>query len=118
MYSANDSDSGIGSSSSFEPCTCIWVASWILRSTSSRVAPVAMQPNRSGRYAVYLPEDLDAALKRAAGSQGQSEAEIIREAIRNSLDSMQQPRPRLPLFRSSNSTLAERVDEGLTSFGG
>lgn len=66
---------------------------------------------------VYLPEDLDAALKRAATAQGRSEAEIIREAIKNSLDSMQQPRPRLPLFRSGNSTLAERVDEELHGFG-
>lgn len=66
---------------------------------------------------VYLPEDLDTALKQAAGSQGRSEAEIIREAVRNPLDSMQQPRPRLPLFRSVDPTLAERVDEELSGFG-
>jgi hypothetical protein len=64
-----------------------------------------------------LPEELDDALKRAAGAQGRSEAEIIREAVRNFLDSMQPPRPRLPLFRSGDATLAERVDEELRGFG-
>jgi Arc/MetJ-type ribon-helix-helix transcriptional regulator len=66
---------------------------------------------------VYLPEDLDKALKQAAGAQGRSEAEIIREAIKKSLGSMQPPRPRLPLFRSEDATLAERVDEELRGFG-
>lgn len=66
---------------------------------------------------VYLPEDLDSALKRAAGAQGRSEAEIIREAVRKSLDSMQSPRPRLPLFRSGDATLSERLDEELSGFG-
>lgn len=66
---------------------------------------------------VYLPEDLDAALKRTAADQGRSEAEIIREAVKTTLDYMQQPRPRLPLFRSEDHTLAERVDEELRGFG-
>jgi Arc/MetJ-type ribon-helix-helix transcriptional regulator len=66
---------------------------------------------------VYLPEDLDKALKWAAGAQRRSEAEIIREAIKKSLDSMQPPLPRLPLFRSEDATLAERVDEELHGFG-
>jgi Arc/MetJ-type ribon-helix-helix transcriptional regulator len=66
---------------------------------------------------VYLPEDLDAALKRASARQGRSEAEIIREAMRNFIESMPPPRPRLPLFRSGDPTLAERVDEELDGFG-
>ncbi len=66
---------------------------------------------------VYLPEDLDAALKRASARQGRSEAEIIREAMRSFLESMPPPRPRLPLFRSGDPTLAERVDEELRGFG-
>lgn len=66
---------------------------------------------------VYLPEELDAALKRASAKQGRSEAEIIREATRNFIDSLPAPRPRLPLFHSGDSTLAERVDEELHSFG-
>lgn len=66
---------------------------------------------------VYLPEDLDAALKRASARQGLSEAEIIREAVRSFLESMPPPRPRLPLFRSGDPALAERVDEELYSFG-
>lgn len=67
---------------------------------------------------VYLPEDLDIALKRVSARQERSEAEIIREAVRSFLESMPQPRPRLPLFRSGDPTLAERVDEELDGFGG
>lgn len=66
---------------------------------------------------IYLPEDLEAALKRASARQGRSEAEIIREAVRGFLDSTPPPRPRLPLFRSGDPTLAERVDEELSGFG-
>ncbi len=67
---------------------------------------------------LYLPEDLDAALKQAAAEQGRSEAEVIREALRRLLESTQPPRPRLPLFHSGDPTLAERVDEELRGFGG
>ena len=49
------------------------------------------------------------ALERAA--QGRSEAELIREAVRD-LTQRFEP-PRLPLFSSGDPTLAERVDEGL-----
>lgn len=66
---------------------------------------------------VYLPEDLDAALKRASARQGLSEAEIIREAVGSFLESMPPQRPRLPLFHSGDPTLAERVDEELYGFG-
>ena len=66
---------------------------------------------------VYLPEELEVALKRASARQGRSEAEIIREAVRGFLDSMPAPRPRLPLFHSGDPTLAERVDEELRGFG-
>lgn len=62
---------------------------------------------------VYLPDELKAALQRAATERGQSEAEFIREAVRKLAQEMEQPRPRLPLFSSGDSTLAERVDEEL-----
>lgn len=62
---------------------------------------------------VYLPEDLKAALERAAAVRGQSEAELIREAVRRLTEEVEQPRPRLPLFSSGDPTLAERVDEEL-----
>lgn len=62
---------------------------------------------------VYLTDDLKAALERAAAAQGKSEADLIRQAVRDLTLSLEPPRPRLPLFDSGDSTLAERVDEEL-----
>lgn len=66
---------------------------------------------------VYLPDELKAALERAAASQGRSEAELIREAVRELTQRLGPPRPRLPLFRGKDPTLAERFDEELRGFG-
>ena len=62
---------------------------------------------------VYLPDDLKAALQRAAVAWGQSEAELIREAVRKLTQNAEQPRPKLPLSSSGDPTLAEGVDEEL-----
>lgn len=62
---------------------------------------------------VYLPDDLKAALERAAAEKGQSEAELIRKAVEDLVKGLGRPRPRLPLFSSGDPTLAERVDEEL-----
>ncbi len=62
---------------------------------------------------VYLTDDLKAALERAAVAQGRSEAELIRDAVRDLTQGLEPPRPRLPLFSSGDPTLAERVDEEL-----
>jgi Arc/MetJ-type ribon-helix-helix transcriptional regulator len=62
---------------------------------------------------VYLPDELKAALERAAAAQGRSEAELVREAVRELTQRLEPPRPRLPLFSSGDPTLAERVDEEL-----
>ena len=64
---------------------------------------------------IYLPEDLTEALKRAAVAQGRSEAELIRQAVRELIGNLEPPRPRLPLFSSGDPTLAERVDEELVA---
>ncbi|CAA9469052.1 MAG: hypothetical protein AVDCRST_MAG02-3889 [uncultured Rubrobacteraceae bacterium] len=66
---------------------------------------------------VYLPDDLKAALGRVADERGQSEAELIREAVGDLVRGSERPRPRLPLFHSDDPTLAERVDEELRGFG-
>jgi len=63
---------------------------------------------------VYLTDDLKAALERAAAVRGRSEAELVREAVRELTRSLDPPKPRLPLFASGDPTLAERVDEELT----
>jgi len=66
---------------------------------------------------VYLPDDLKSALGRVAAERGWSEAELIREAVRDLIRNSERPRPRLPLFSSDDPTLAERVDEELRGFG-
>jgi hypothetical protein len=64
---------------------------------------------------VYMPSDLRAALKRAAGRRGVSEAELIRQGIE--IVAKEPRKPRLPLFDSGLGDLAERVDEYMAGFG-
>lgn len=66
---------------------------------------------------VYIPEDLKVALEQTAASQGRSVAELVREALRALVVTTAPPRPRLPLFESGKSDLAEHVDEALAGFG-
>lgn len=66
---------------------------------------------------VYLPDELKAELERAAAARGRSEADWIREAIREHKRGLRQLKPRLPLFASGDPTLAEGVDEELAGFG-
>jgi hypothetical protein len=66
---------------------------------------------------VYLPDDLKFALGRVAVEKGRSEADLIREAIRDLVRDSEPPRPRVPLFSSGDPTLTERVDEELRGFG-
>lgn len=65
---------------------------------------------------VYLPE-LKQALEHAVASQGCSEAELIREALRTITRGARRSRSRLPLFKSGRRGLAERVDRALAGFG-
>ena len=66
---------------------------------------------------VYLPEDLKLALERIAEERGESEATLIREAVGELVRNAKTPRPRLPLFRSDDPTLARRFEEELRGFG-
>jgi hypothetical protein len=66
---------------------------------------------------VYVPRDLKRALARAAAAKGQSEAELIREALRAATAGAAGPRPRLPLFASGKPRLAERAEAALAGFG-
>lgn len=65
---------------------------------------------------LYLPSELRKALKQAALEAGSSEAEIIRQALAEYTSKLN-PSPRLPLIRSDEPDLAERVDELLEGFG-
>lgn len=66
---------------------------------------------------VYIPEDVKRALSRVAAARGMSEAELIREALRQLTARASAPKPRLPLFKSGKSRLAEQVNEALAGFG-
>ncbi len=66
---------------------------------------------------VYLPDDLKRRLMQTAQRRGEPEAALIRAAIERLLAEEGTPRPTLPLFRSGDATLAERVDEALSGFG-
>ncbi len=57
------------------------------------------------------------ALVDPAAAKGQSEAELIREALRAATTLGAPQRPRLPLFESGKPRLAERVEEALAGFG-
>ena len=69
---------------------------------------------------VYLPEELKAALERAAREEGRSEAEILREALQARVGGRAPVRPRIPLTGRGlgDPTLAERTEELLSGFGG
>lgn len=66
---------------------------------------------------VYVPVELKRELARTAAAKGQSEAELIREALRGATSRGAPPRPRLPLFESGKPRLAERAEEALAGFG-
>jgi plasmid stability protein len=66
---------------------------------------------------VYLPDDLKRELAGLARRTGRSEAELIRMALSQMVIREQPPKPRLPLFRGGDPTLAEHVDEALADFG-
>jgi hypothetical protein len=66
---------------------------------------------------IYLPHVMKQTLARAAASRGVSEAELIREALSAHILLTTRPSPRLPLFKSGHSRLAERVDKALIGFG-
>lgn len=64
---------------------------------------------------LYLPDDLRAAVKRAAVLRGVSEAEVIRQSIRDAVSDAR-PRPQGALY-SSGRPIARRADELLAGFG-
>ncbi len=66
---------------------------------------------------LYLPDALKSELTRLARETGRSEAELIRQAVAAFVEGERRPRPRLPLFRSGDLTLAEHVDDALSGFG-
>ena len=68
---------------------------------------------------IYLPEELKEKLARTSASEGCSEAELIREALRKALEDRLPPKPRIPLSENGlgDPSVAERTDELLKGFG-
>ena len=64
---------------------------------------------------VYLPAELKTALRRSALRRGVSEAEVIRDAIRQAVGD-ERPAPRGGLF-ASGKPIARSADEHLRGFG-
>jgi hypothetical protein len=64
---------------------------------------------------IYLPTDLKSAIKRVARQRGVSEAEVIRDSIRDAVGD-DRPRPRGGLF-ASRAPIAREADEHLPGFG-
>lgn len=66
---------------------------------------------------VRIPDELQEDLERVAREEGRSEEDLILEGVRRIVEVPSPPAPRIPLFRSADPTLAERVDELLQGFG-
>lgn len=64
---------------------------------------------------IYLPTELKSAIKRVARQRGVSEAEVIRDSIREAVGD-DRPRPRGGLF-GSRAPIAREADEHLAGFG-
>src|SRR4051794_8066562 len=64
---------------------------------------------------IYLPAELKSAIKRVARRRGVSEADVIRDSIRNAVGG-DRPRPRGGLF-ASRSPIAREADAHLPGFG-
>jgi hypothetical protein len=64
---------------------------------------------------VYLPRDLKSAVTRVARRRGVSEAEVIRESIREAVG-RERPRPQGALF-ASGAPIARDADALLAGFG-
>lgn len=71
------------------------------------------------RTTLYLPDDLKKSLERLSETEGRSEAEIIRSALRRTIEEAAAPKPRLPIAARGlgDPTVAERTDELLDGFG-
>jgi len=65
---------------------------------------------------IYLPQDLKEAVTGEATRRGMSEAEVIREAIRQLVGEQELPAPNGALF-SSGQSIADHLDDYLVGFG-
>ena len=70
------------------------------------------------RTTIYLPDEIKVAIEAEATRRGVTEAEVIRESVREHLDSTKERKLNLPLFPEGlGFDLAGRVDEFMEGFG-
>lgn len=68
---------------------------------------------------IYLPERLKRDIERVAQNERRSEADVIRDAVENSIYERRAPEPRIPLvsYGLGAPDIAERAEELLDGFG-
>lgn len=68
---------------------------------------------------VYLPDELKVKIEETAVREGRSEADVIRDALEQSVARRRAPEPRVPLpnLALGDPTVAERAGDLLEGFG-
>jgi hypothetical protein len=67
---------------------------------------------------IYLPDELKEKVENAARAKGQSEADVIRDAVAAAVEKPR-PKPRIPLpgVTLGDPTIAERAGDLMDGFG-
>lgn len=64
------------------------------------------------RKQIYLELEQDALIKRLAGETGQSEAELIRQAITRHVQTLRQPRRDTRIWEAERAFIRQLIDQG------
>ena len=75
--------------------------------------------SRAKKTTIYLPDRLKRDIERVAQNERRSEADVIRDAVENSIYERRAPEPRIPLvsYGLGAPDIAERAEELLDGFG-
>ena len=74
---------------------------------------------KAKKTTIYLPDRLKRDIERVAQNERRSEADVIRDAVENSIYERRAPEPRIPLvsYGLGAPDIAERAEELLDGFG-
>ena len=74
---------------------------------------------KAKKTTIYLPDRLKRDIERVAQTERRSEADVIRDAVENSIYERRAPEPRIPLvsYGLGAPDIAERAEELLDGFG-
>ena len=75
--------------------------------------------SKAKKTTIYLPDRLKRDIERVAQNERRSEADVIRDAVENSIYERRAPEPRIPLvsYGLGAPDIAERAEELLDGFG-